>query len=128
MAGKITRTEVVDCDCSVKASHGDPHVYNYHKCGCTPCRESYRQYRKVREYNKKQGKGQILPIGPTRDYILNLKARGMPYSEIASRAGMHKFAIHRIHKQQVTGISRKNARAIRSIPLPSKDFVDRKKK
>lgn len=57
MAGKITRTEVIDCSCTPHREHGDPHCYNVHKCGCNACREGYRKYRKVMTYNKRQGKG-----------------------------------------------------------------------
>lgn len=123
MPAPITRTATIDCTCTPRRPHGDPHGYNLHKCGCTPCREGYRQYRKVRSYNKQQGNGQILDATNTRNYIANLNKRGMSFREIGKAAGMHHYAIYRIFTHEVKGISRTNAKKIRSIPLPSHDGV-----
>lgn len=123
MAGKITRTEVIDCTCTPHREHGDPHCYNVHKCGCNDCREGYLKYRKVMAYNKQQGKGQILDASKTRDYITNLHKRGMTFRGIAEAAGMHHFAIYRIYTGKVKGVSRTNAAKIRAVPLPSHDGV-----
>lgn len=82
------------------------------------------KYKKALALNVSRGHRQIVDAKPTRDYLHLLHSRGMTYIEVGRITGLHRFAIHRIVKHKVNGISRKNEALIRSIPLPSVDIYE----
>lgn len=117
MAPKIKRTQTIDCDCSVRASHGTAHNYNWHRCGCQPCRSAHQLRRKMRA----AGHTDMTSAERSRNYIRLLGERHYSQRMIARELDTYPFTINRIAQGKVQKVLKSFEHKLLSIPLPPMD-------
>lgn len=113
MPAHRTRFAVVDCDCSKRKGHGTAHVYNYHRCGCDPCREAALRDLAIRKWQPR-----TTSAAPVRERILLLRERGVTTKRLAAELGYHYNTLNHIVNSQALKTSRELAQDVHGYPLP----------
>lgn len=119
MAAPRTRFTAVDCDCdSFIRPHGTQHNYQYHGCGCDPCRQAYLQYLVTLRDRAARGESAYVPVAPVSAHLHALARNGIPIRVVAERCGYSPSALYSISRAARPTCRREVAADVMAHPLP----------
>jgi hypothetical protein len=115
-----------------KHQHGTHLAYKRDDCRCLPCLRAAIKAANMLELRKMNGHPLRIPAADVRRHLQHLIAQGMTVRDIARRAGVAHFTLHRLlHGRRVEDVGpvvpmqtvrAKTARALMSVePRPSRD-------
>lgn len=110
-----TRFDTIDCGCSVGKPHGTEHVYNYHGCGCEPCRVAA-----IRGVVMRRWQPRTVPADRSRELLQAQLSRGTRLDELADELGLHVNTLRLILRGVTQRVRRGTEDALMSQPLPRK--------
>ena len=108
-----TRTGTIDCDCSPPRPHGVEHVYNYHGCGCDPCRAAA-----VEGVAMRRRRPRTVPADWSRDLIALHLSRGARLDRLAADLGVHVTTLRNVRRGDTKHVRRATEEALLNHPLP----------
>ena len=116
----IIRGLARDCDCTRQQPHGTHHSYEYHSCGCEPCRTVGTRYQKESRLLSSRGLQRRRSAVPIRRRIDLLQERGMTIREIADAAGVSFVNLHLIRRRGRDTVTTRTARAVMTVRVPAR--------